>query len=314
MAHRKVWSGQARALAALVGVLCPVAFLAAQEKKTITPGTPVTITVQPAAPSTPPASLILGPRHGHVTPHRHGCTHTGGGNIDVAQPSPDTVVVTMTGVAVAYGCVNPASAQMEFDLEQAFEVSFDNPKLKKAKLTLEGRVIGLLRTHGSYDTAGYDNACAAVVPGPGLAVAVAPTGPDRWHPREAAASTVLHLCVPPHSVCGGHSLSVNDHDGPVSVPVVAGRYCLHQSFMVFAHAARTLCCKGPSAEFAPDPALDPLWISYKEPFHGAAKKDFGFQITLKVAEETEPAEPAKEEPVLGTGREKLPFPKEEKDK
>ena len=36
---------------------------------------------------------------------------------------------------------------------------------------------------------------------------------------------------------------------------------------------------------APDPALDPLWISYWEPFHGAVKKDFGFQVTVKVAPE-----------------------------
>jgi hypothetical protein len=41
-------------------------------------------------------------------------------------------------------------------------------------------------------------------------------------------------------------------------------------------------CKAASAEFAPDPGLDPLWISYWEPFHGAAKKDFGFQVTMKV--------------------------------
>ncbi len=35
-------------------------------------------------------------------------------------------------------------------------------------------------------------------------------------------------------------------------------------------------------------AFDPLWLSYKEPFHGAIKKDFGFQVTLKVVEDTEP--------------------------
>ena len=53
----------------------------------------------------------------------------------------------------------------------------------------------------------------------------------------------------------------------------------------FTIAARSDCAlfKRPSAEFAPDPALDPLWISYWEPFHGAIKKDFGFQITLRVA-------------------------------
>jgi hypothetical protein len=94
--------------------------------------------------------------------------------------------------------------------------------------------------------------------------------------------------VPPHSVAGKQNLSVNDHDGPVSVPVTPGKYVLHQSFRIGATAMPTLLpTKGPSAEFAPDPALDPLWLSYKEPFHGAVKKDFGFQIILKVAEDTD---------------------------
>src|SRR5262245_8128638 len=128
--------------AAILTALLGSGRLPAQEKKTAA-GQQVTINVAPATPSAPPASLILGPRHGHVTPERHGCTHTGGGNIDVAQPAPDTLVITMSGVAVAYGSVCDASAAQNFDLDQAFEVSFDNPKLKKAKLTMEGRVIGL---------------------------------------------------------------------------------------------------------------------------------------------------------------------------
>ena len=58
----------------------------------------------------------------------------------------------------------------------------------------------------------------------------------------------------------------------------------HQTFAVSAaHPQSLWCCKAASAEFAPDPALDPLWISYWEPFHGAIKKDFGFQVVLKVA-------------------------------
>src|SRR5205807_9229516 len=52
-------------------------------------------------PPAPPATITLFERHGHVTPQRSGFQHTGGGNIDVAQPAPDTLVVTMTGVAVA---------------------------------------------------------------------------------------------------------------------------------------------------------------------------------------------------------------------
>ena len=58
---------------------------------------------------------------------------------------------------------------------------------------------------------------------------------------------------------------------------------LHAGWQVSATHPKALLGQAASAEFAPDPALDPLWISYWEPFHGAAKKDFGFQVTLKVA-------------------------------
>ena len=72
----------------------------------------------------------------------------------------------------------------------------------------------------------------------------------------------------------------------MSVPVKPGKYTLHQTFQVSAtHPKSVLPCKAASAEFAPDPALDPLWISYWEPFHGANKKDFGFQITIRVLPE-----------------------------
>ena len=54
---------------------------------------------------------------------------------------------------------------------------------------------------------------------------------------------------------------------------------LHQQFHILAGAPQALLpCKASSAEFAPDPALDPLWISYWEPFHGTAKKDFGSRL------------------------------------
>src|SRR3954447_7229299 len=111
------------------------------------PGQPLNITVTTAA-AAPDVSLVMGSRSGRVTPVRSGCNHTGGGNIDVQQPSPDTIVVTMSGVAVAYGGpTGAASAAQVFDLVQQFEVSFDKPSVKAAKLTIEGRVIGFLRSH-----------------------------------------------------------------------------------------------------------------------------------------------------------------------
>jgi hypothetical protein len=284
-------------------LLAPGAVPAQPPPQAVPPGTPVNITVAPAAATSPTTTFVIGPRHGHVVPHRNGCTHTGGGNIDIAQPSPDTVVVTMTGVAVAYGAFQPASAVLRFDLEQCLEIVFE-PKVKRAKLTVEARVIGLLRSHCTGGTASYGDACATLAAGP---------------------AEIVSLCVPPHSVSGGENLSVNDHDGPISLPIGAGKYTLHQTFAVAAAApCCVLPCKAPSAEFAPDPALDPLWISYKEPFHGAAKKDFGFQVVLKLAEDTDNAE-EKEKDVeklpepktngngngKGKGKEKLPPPRSE---
>lgn len=224
---------------------------------------------QTPAPTGPPATILLGSRHGHVTPIRQGCTHTGGGNIDVAQPAADTVVITMTGVAVA--TPNPCKdsvATFQFDLEQCFEIAFEDPKAKRAKLTLEGRVIGLLRTHRK--------AGGSVEQGPGI-VAVS-----------CGSVGLLAVTVPPHSVAGGENLSVNCREGPVAVPVLPGKYELHEKWAITAaHPKCLLPCKASSAEFAPDPALDPLWISYWEPFHGAAKKDFGLQVTIRVAPDTD---------------------------
>jgi hypothetical protein len=123
---------------------------------------------------------------------------------------------------------------------------------------------------------------------------------------------VVSLCVPAHAVAGGENLSINDHAGPVSVPIRPGQYTLHQVFHIAAaHPKAILPCKAASAEFAPDPALDPLWISYKEPFHGAQKKDFGFQITLKVAPEEakEEGKNGKEKEKDKSGPEQLPAPR-----
>jgi hypothetical protein len=95
---------------------------------------------------------------------------------------------------------------------------------------------------------------------------------------------LVEVSLPGRSVAGGENLSVNDHVGPVTASVGAGKYLLHEAFGVqAAHPRKALPCKAASAEFAPDPALDPLWISAFEPFHGAAKKDFGFQVIVKVA-------------------------------
>ena len=240
----------------------------------------ILLALLPTAPAwaDPPVAIVVGPRHGHCTPERAGCTHTGGGNIVLAQPAPDVLVVTMTGVAVATGHpFRDSHAAMTFDLNQEIKVVVNDPKVKKVKLEMEAVVVGLLRAdascfsqtdgggHGKCSTAQQGAACAALASGP---------------------IPITSICVDPHGVACGEYLALNCHQGPCSVPLAEGCYTLHQTFSILAtHAHSLLPTKPASAEFAPDPALDPLWISYWEPFHGANKKDFGFQVTLRVSPE-----------------------------
>src|SRR5262249_36529361 len=134
----------------------------AQDKPAVPPGGAVNVTVTAGAAPAPPVSITLHERHGHVVPVKGKCSHTGGGLIDVAQPAPDTVVVTMTGVAIA-------TPSMPFELEQVLEVAFDSPKVKRAGLPVEGRVLGLLRGEPK-GCARYADACASI----GIAGAVLP--------------------------------------------------------------------------------------------------------------------------------------------
>jgi hypothetical protein len=218
-------------------------------------------------PYSPDVTITPYCRHGHATPHRRGCNHTGGGNIDVAQPTSDTLIITMTGAATS--CAHPAKVSLagfDFDLEQCFDVAVEKPECKTLKMYVEARVIGLLRSHKcGKGTAEESGACASVACGP---------------------TPLATVCAPAHFICCGENLSINDHDGPVCVPVAPGKFTLHMAWHLSAtHPRCVLPCKAASAEFAPDPAIDPLWISYWEPFHGVQKKDFGFQVIVKVTSE-----------------------------
>lgn len=222
--------------------------------------------VHAQTPAAPAPIITLYERHGHVTPQRSGFQHTGAGNIDVAQPSSDTVVITMAAVAVAgpHPCKDSTAAQ-DFDLTQCLEFALNGAKTKNVKVTMEARVIGLLRSDRKSGGTASESGSAALL---------------------SVSTEIVAVQAPAHSVSCGESLSINDHEGPVTVTIAPGKYTLHQVFHVAVATPRSfLCGKASSSEFAPDPALDPLWISYWEPFHGAAKKDFGFQVVIRVAPE-----------------------------
>src|SRR5262249_22024207 len=152
-------------------------------------------------------------------------------NILVQQPSPDVLVVTMTGVAVAGPCpCKVSAASVTFDLLQEFKVTPVKPDVGKVTLTLEARVIGLLRSHKcGGGSASMAPAMATVTP--------CDSGPE-----------LAHVELQGHSVACGENLSVNDQVGPVCAPICCGKYALKQQFAIeAAYPCSLLLCKSASA-------------------------------------------------------------------
>jgi hypothetical protein len=200
------------------------------------------------------STIVLTERHAQIVPARNGCTYVGGGTLDVQQPAPDTVVVTLLGAVVATGHPCGSSAVMEFDVEQGFDVVGDG-----GRLSLEAQLIGLLR--GGRIAAAASNATAAV------------TGPR-----------VVVAGLPDRAVGGGENVAVNDRAAPDDISVGPGSYKLNAHWRLSVSHPAGLRGKAASAEFAPAPALDPLWVGGpRDPFHGVGKKDFGLRVTLHIA-------------------------------
>jgi hypothetical protein len=216
---------------------------------------------QPPAGSGPFIRLL--DRNAQVTPCRQGFHHTGGGKISVTQSAQDTVYFAMRGAAVAgaHPC-KFSVASLDFDLSQCFEVGMDKPEGKVLKLLVTARVVGLLRSTVVSKGVAEESASASV---------------------SCGEMTLAALHPPAHEVSCGKNLSINELDGPAIVPIGPGKYTLHQTFhLAVRHPPHLAICKALSAEFAPQPALNPKWISYWEPFHGADKTDFGLVVMIKV--------------------------------
>jgi hypothetical protein len=149
---------------------------------------------------------------------------------------------------------------MDCDLTQAFEI-VGGPAGGKCRLSAEAELVGVLR--GGRIAAALTSAAATIT---------------------ADRNVVVTADLPDRSVACGENLTVNDRAAPDDVTLGSGMYQLHAHCRFAATHPAGLRGKAASAEFAPEPALDPIWVGGpRDPFHGVAKKDFGFRVTLRVS-------------------------------
>ena len=96
----------------------------------------------------PPVEFIVIPGEASAVTAKLGVAWANGGVIAVDQPNPTTLVITMSGITATNADLCATSvANYRFELTQGFAVNFNSPLVTGAKLTLESRVLGLLRGH-----------------------------------------------------------------------------------------------------------------------------------------------------------------------
>jgi hypothetical protein len=222
-----------------------------------------------------PVEIVIGAAEGTGHPTIRGCSaHAGGGNITVSRIDPTTVVITMTGIAVAQGnnVVRGSSASYQFDHALDFTIVVNSPDIKSAKLNLEAVVVGRLRSQCECSQCGKRSGTAQITT-PGTASVTLDT-------KEVAA---VHL--PAREACCCDSQTIYNREGPVVASVAPGRYTLHGTFGFEASAPPSFLNRFAAADFSPEWVLDLRQFGYPEPFIAYGNKDFGFTITLKVVPE-----------------------------
>lgn len=235
----------------------------------------------------PAVEFLLKPGEGAATPSRKGLSYVNGGTIDVAQPDPTTIVVTMSGLtATNADLVCTSAAYYHFELTQGFEVVFNSKRVQSAKLLLEGRVIGLLRSSHNLRAGCLQLSKKSPV----AETEAAHAGVS------CAAGEVVGVTLPARSVTACDSLSVYNRETACHTQVLPGCYTLHESWG-FGTTHPCFTCRGASAEFSPQPYYAPesYWFQEFRPFNGLASKDFGYQVTLRLVPEFKPEPEEKDE-------------------
>lgn len=212
------------------------------------------------------ARIVLGAHDGAAHPAVRGHGYTGGGNIDIAQPAADTLVITMTGtVAACASPLNSSEATLDFQQGVQFGVEFSPPSAT-GRLIVQAKLNGLLRAKGKCSVAGMTHATTTL---------------------GSCQSEIAVLPLAARMVSCGDAVALTASHGPVVVPIGAGQFNLSQHFQVTTSAARGLKCARSSAEFS-TAALPENWSISPDPFHGANKDDLGYQVMIQVIPDSPP--------------------------
>ncbi|HMF12396.1 MAG TPA: hypothetical protein VKE94_08820 [Gemmataceae bacterium] len=226
-------------------------------------------------PASPAYQIVLRSRRAEVTPNRSKDAQTGGGSIAVEQPEPRTIVVTMGGSAVAGSECRASSAGIDFNLEQDLDIVLVGKGLRPPRIGMVGRVVGTLQvTDPSKCLIGGCKPCGTAEQGQAAAS------------LSSGQTSLLAFNVQPSAASCGQELAINNREGPVESPAAVGSYRLAGTFHIGVTQGKGVWNRQAAvADFDPAPQLDAFWADVLKPFRAVPRKDFGFQVILRVVED-----------------------------
>ena len=222
-------------------------------------------------PAGPAYQIVLRSRTAEATPSRAKDAQTGGGWIQVEQPEPNTIVVSMNGAAVAGSALHDSAASIDFKLEQDLEIIPMRAGVRPPRVGMVGRLIGTLQVT---DPGKCGKSCGTGEQGPAAAC------------LSMGGASVLSVSMKPSSVSCGQESFINYRQGPVEAPAGVGAYCLSGSFHLGVTQGLGVWNRQAAvADFDPAPELDSFWRDILKPFRAVPRKDFGFKIIVRVVED-----------------------------
>ncbi len=228
----------------------------------------------------PAYQIVLRSRHAQAMPAKSPLAQTGGGWIAVAQPEPNTIIITMGGSAVVGSAMHGSVAGVHFELAQDFDIIPLRSNVRPPRVGMIGRVVGTLQLS---DPGKLGHYCGSAQQGPAVASLA------------LGEMNVLSLDVQPSAVECGQDLSINHQSGPVESPTVAstaevGSYRLTATFDLSANQGKGVFHRHYAvADFDPAPQLDAFWADALKPFRAVPRENFGFTLVVRVVEDAAPA-------------------------
>jgi hypothetical protein len=220
----------------------------------------------------PPYQIVLRSRTAPANPTKTRDAQTGGGAVLVEQPERNTIVITMTGAAVAGSEFHGSWAGITFELDQAFDILPTRKGLHPPRIAMVGWVVGTLQVT---DPGKHCKGCGSAEQSLGTAC------------LELGNSPLLSIAVKPSVAGPGNPVSVNTREGPVETAAAAGSYTLRESFAISVFQGKCVFNRQYAvADFDPAPQLDGFWADALKPFRALPRKDFGFRVVLRVVEDT----------------------------